>query len=138
MPEAYRDWGVELFDWQSQCSSTCSRPAAAATSPAAAAADPQQQSQQHASAPSGRRLYQICKRLMPTVGCEADAVAFIEEVEDVWRGISDGCARSALLRQRTGTAPHWQPRVLPGTHHKGLCCCMRDWRRLRAPSSVQE
>jgi hypothetical protein len=22
VPEAYREWGVELYDWQAQCSST--------------------------------------------------------------------------------------------------------------------
>ncbi|WIA14417.1 hypothetical protein OEZ85_002943 [Tetradesmus obliquus] len=57
VPGAFRDWGVELWDWQSQCSSTT-----------AAAAD-------------GRlKLRSMVRRLMPTVGCEADAIAFTEEV----------------------------------------------------------
>ncbi|KAG2430547.1 hypothetical protein HXX76_010067 [Chlamydomonas incerta] len=58
VPGAYRDWGVELFDWQSQSSCTI---------------------------PQGRSLRNIFKRLMPTVGCEADAIAFVEEAADVWQ-----------------------------------------------------
>eukprot|EP00198_Chlamydomonas_reinhardtii_P004699 XP_001694035.1 predicted protein [Chlamydomonas reinhardtii] len=58
VPGAYRDWGVELFDWQSQ--SSC-------------------------IVPQGRSLRNIFKRLMPTVGCEADAIAFVEEAADVWQ-----------------------------------------------------
>jgi hypothetical protein len=51
VPPAYREWGVELFDWASQCSMLAT--------------------------PEGLR-YKL-RRLMPTVGCEADAVAFTEE-----------------------------------------------------------
>jgi hypothetical protein len=53
VPQAFRDWGVELKDWQSQCSATTS------------------------STP--KRLVSLLRRLMPTVGCEADAIAFTEE-----------------------------------------------------------
>ena len=133
VPEAYRDWGVELFDWQSQCSSTCSRPAAGggaaapATSPSAAAADPQHQPHhQQATRPAGRRLYHLCKRLMPTVGCEADAVAFIEEVEDVWR-LGDGCvcldggvaSSCASPGRGCGTHAHRRAYIMPDTHGRG-------------------
>eukprot|EP00877_Chromochloris_zofingiensis_P003184 jgi/Chrzof1/12867/Cz07g10080.t1 len=50
VPEAYREWGVELFDWQTQCS--CQ-------------ADAQQ-------------FNCTVRRMMPTVGCEADAIAYTE------------------------------------------------------------
>lgn len=49
-PQAYRDWGVELFDWQSQSSVLADASGVSAT----------------------------CRRMMPTVGCEADAIAFTE------------------------------------------------------------
>lgn len=55
VPGAYREWGVELFDWQSICSSIAT--------------------------PQG--LSYNVKRMMPTVGCEADAVAFTEEAHNI-------------------------------------------------------
>lgn len=48
VPEAYRDWGVQAFDWQTQCPTL---------------ADP--------AAPCA--LHYRLIRLLPTVGCEADA-----------------------------------------------------------------
>lgn len=51
VPEAFRDWGVELFDWQSQCSMLADETG----------------------------LKYTTRRMMPTVGCEADAVAFTED-----------------------------------------------------------
>lgn len=56
VPQAYRDWSVELFDWQTQCSSLATDTAFQVTS----------------------------RKLMPTVGCEADAVAFNEEGVKLW------------------------------------------------------
>ncbi|GBF98323.1 hypothetical protein Rsub_10986 [Raphidocelis subcapitata] len=53
VPDAYREWGVELFDWQTQCSAT--------------------------TGAGGNELRSTLRRLMPTVGCEADAVAFTED-----------------------------------------------------------
>lgn len=53
VPQAFRDWGVELKDWQSQCSATTSS--------------------------NPKQLVSVLRRLMPTVGCEADAIAFTEE-----------------------------------------------------------
>ena len=49
--QAYRDWGVELYDWQSQCSIRADQAGATLTH----------------------------RKMMPTVGCEADAAAFTEE-----------------------------------------------------------
>lgn len=47
VPEAFHEWGVEIYDWQSQCP-TLTHPT------------------------EGRLWYKI-QRLLPTVGCEADA-----------------------------------------------------------------
>ncbi|KAF6253932.1 hypothetical protein COO60DRAFT_1666870 [Scenedesmus sp. NREL 46B-D3] len=56
VPGAFREWGVELWDWQSQCSSTTA-----------------------VDTGGNRKLRSMVRRLMPTVGCEADAIAFTEE-----------------------------------------------------------
>jgi len=53
VPQAYRDWGVELYDWTSQCSMLA----------------------------DVTGLQYTLRRLMPTVGCEADAVAFTEDLQ---------------------------------------------------------
>jgi len=50
-PPAFKEWGIELFDWQTQASSRVVE----------------------------GRLELRTKKLMPTQGCEADAVAFEEE-----------------------------------------------------------
>ncbi|KAL6907717.1 hypothetical protein ACP4OV_002756 [Aristida adscensionis] len=50
VPEAYREWGVQVFDWQTQCPTL---------------ADP--------AAPCA--LHYRLVRLLPTAGCEADAAA---------------------------------------------------------------
>jgi hypothetical protein len=68
VPAAYREWGVELRDWQSQCS---------------------------ARADAGGLRYAL-RRLMPTVGCEADAVAFTQEEEAVFSTEGDGGLRCAV------------------------------------------
>ncbi|GIL54250.1 hypothetical protein Vafri_9826 [Volvox africanus] len=62
VPGAYREWGVELYDWQSQSSCLVTQ-----------------------GPSNGPSLRNIFKRLMPTVGCEADAIAYVEEAEDVWK-----------------------------------------------------
>eukprot|EP00889_Picochlorum_renovo_P000492 jgi/Picre1/27522/NNA_000489.t1 len=51
VPQAYRDWDVQLYDWQCQCSMTCDEEGVSC----------------------------VTRKLMPTVGCEADAIAFTEE-----------------------------------------------------------
>jgi hypothetical protein len=48
--------GVELFDWNCMTSATV----------------------------AGGTLRQTLRKMMPTVGCEADAVAFTEEAADLW------------------------------------------------------
>jgi hypothetical protein len=60
VPSAFREWGVELCDWQSQCSMLCSADS------------------------SELRLQYRLRRMMPTVGCEADAVAYTEDVETLF------------------------------------------------------
>jgi hypothetical protein len=54
--QAYRDWEVKIHDWQSQCSMLA----------------------------DAEGLRCTLRRLMPTVGCEADAVAFTEEAQQVF------------------------------------------------------
>ncbi|DBB07648.1 TPA: hypothetical protein ACH3X3_009083 [Trebouxia sp. C0006] len=51
VPKEFRDWNVTLYDWQSQCSMQ----------------------------PQATGIKCLLKRLMPTVGCEADAQTFHEE-----------------------------------------------------------
>ncbi|CAN6308187.1 unnamed protein product [Urochloa humidicola] len=48
VPEAYREWGVQVFDWQTQCPT-------------------------HADPATPCALHYRLVRLLPTVGCEADA-----------------------------------------------------------------
>lgn len=50
-PQAFRQWGVELHDWQSQCSVKA----------------------------DGAGVDATTRRMMPTVGCEADAIAFTSD-----------------------------------------------------------
>jgi hypothetical protein len=59
VPAAFRDWGVELHDWQTHVSTLADA--------------------------SGVKL--VVKRLMPTVGCEADAVAFVEEASNMFEDL---------------------------------------------------
>lgn len=63
VPEAYRDWGVKLYDWQTQCSMKTTE--------------------------TGGLQYKL-RRLMPTVGCEADAIAFTEEADVIFPLSSGG------------------------------------------------
>lgn len=51
VPQAYRDWDLQLYDWQVQCSMLANE----------------------------KGLQYVTRRLMPTVGCEADAIAFEEQ-----------------------------------------------------------
>ena len=54
VPQAYRDWDVKLYDWQCQCSMHCPEV-------------------------SVESISTVTRKLMPTVGCEADAIAFTED-----------------------------------------------------------
>ena len=51
VPQEFNDWNVTLYDWQSQCSMQ----------------------------PQATGIKCLLKRIMPTVGCEADAQSFDEE-----------------------------------------------------------
>lgn len=51
VPQEFNDWNVTLYDWQSQCSMQ----------------------------PQANGVKCLLKRIMPTVGCEADAQSFDEE-----------------------------------------------------------
>ncbi|KAL9231785.1 hypothetical protein vseg_006960 [Gypsophila vaccaria] len=75
VPEAYREWEVKVFDWQTQCPTL---------------ADPQ----------SGALSYRSIK-LLPTVGCEADA-ATIHSVDLKSVGGEEGTKTLAFAYQNTG------------------------------------
>ena len=61
VPEAFREWGVEVADWQTQCSTeVLPVPGGDAIS-------------------TSFSLSYRLKRLLPSVGCEADATAFVDE-----------------------------------------------------------
>lgn len=115
VPGAYRDWGVEIYDWQTQCSSnadeaqvgpskgdgmhaqpptrgaaaqaarllTCTSACAHAPSysPCACLMETHAPT---ASTTCTAQFRSLLRRLMPTVGCEADAVAFTEGTGDTW------------------------------------------------------
>ena len=67
VPPAFAEWGVELTDWQSQCS----------------------------TAVSGRALYAKDARFVPVVGCEADASTVYDKEVDLISvdsmAIEEGC-----------------------------------------------
>jgi hypothetical protein len=100
VPQAFREWDMVPKDWQSQCSvpplleaaaaaggaeGAAPRHAASSSSPAAAAA---------AASPP---LRYASRRMMPTVGCEADAVAFTEDMAVIGGGGGGAAAAGALL-----------------------------------------
>ena len=110
VPGAYREWGVELFDWQSQCSVEpaggvrqlrCARCAGSggARRPrwqgTGHALRPRPGSEPHAAPLPPRPHSSSLRRLMPTVGCEADAVAFVEEATTSAGGGGAGAAADA-------------------------------------------
>ncbi|KAH7618930.1 hypothetical protein NADE_005778 [Nannochloris sp. 'desiccata'] len=72
VPQAYRDWEVQLYDWTSQCSMLA----------------------------DATGLQYTLRRLMPTVGCEADAVAFTEDLQAMFT--PGGAAITALGGYSTG------------------------------------
>lgn len=72
VPDAFREWGVEVADWTTQCSTIAVAPA-----PGAGGDD-------------GVSLSYRLKRLLPSVGCEADATAFLDEGVAVRLGNGNG------------------------------------------------
>jgi hypothetical protein len=101
VPSAFRDWDMVPKDWQTQCSvpplplSTASASASSGSSGAGAASS-------SSSAPPPLRY--AMRRMMPTVGCEADAVAFTEDMTVIGGGAdgdssssSSGAMTSAVL-----------------------------------------
>lgn len=73
--QAYRDWGVELFDWQSQSSVLADAGGARAT----------------------------CRRMMPTVGCEADAIAYTQDAVQLF-GAGPGAQPATVAPDGTYSA----------------------------------
>jgi len=68
VPEAFREWGVEVADWQTQCSTECVPGGGGDGDDGGSTATP--------------RVSHRLKRLLPSVGCEADATAFMDEGVD--------------------------------------------------------
>ena len=68
VPKEFRDWDVTLYDWQSQCSMQ----------------------------PLSTGIKCLLKRLMPTVGCEADAQSFEEDKRQLL-GSSKAATQHAIL-----------------------------------------
>ncbi|CAG9461592.1 unnamed protein product [Pedinophyceae sp. YPF-701] len=64
VPAAFREWDVTLYDWQTQASSTVRE----------------------------GTFTRMSKQLMPTAGCEADAVAFEEEIQEAGNTPGSGLA----------------------------------------------
>jgi hypothetical protein len=61
VPDAYKEWGVEVVDWTHMTSTLV----------------------------SDDGLSNAVKKFMPTVGCEADAVAFVEEGHQALRTLEE-------------------------------------------------
>lgn len=68
VPKEFNDWDVTLYDWQSQCSMQ----------------------------PTATGIKCLLKRLMPTVGCEADAQSFHEEARHLME-INDTATQHVIL-----------------------------------------
>jgi hypothetical protein len=110
VPQAYRDWAVELFDWQTQCSSLATD-----------------------------TVFQVTSRkLMPTVGCEADAVAFTEEGVKLWSAeegpavlpVLPGGSYSHGAQHGGAHACPSMPQVIAQLSRRYAAClpaCLRAW-----------
>jgi hypothetical protein len=77
VPQAFREWDMVPKDWQSQCSVP---PLEGESAAAAASSSLASSSSAAAAAASSPPLRYASRRMMPTVGCEADAVAFTEDM----------------------------------------------------------
>lgn len=92
--QAYREWGIELTDWQSQCSVRADE--------------------------SG--LAVVHRRMMPTVGCEADAIAFTQEQAAL---LQAGTAGNAIAADGSySTAPSSTKLVDPALPTTALQTCL--------------
>eukprot|EP00884_Botryococcus_braunii_P000317 jgi/Botrbrau1/10286/Bobra.0120s0008.1 len=95
VPQAYRDWDMQLYDWQAQCSMLA----------------------------DDRGLGYLTRRLMPTVGCEADAIAF-EEERQVHKMYFARCTKMYFARCTRCTSPGAQD-VLRQVHKMYFARCTR-------------
>ncbi|KAI8464845.1 MAG: hypothetical protein J3K34DRAFT_489772 [Monoraphidium minutum] len=93
VPDAYREWGVELFDWQTQCS---------------------------CDAGEAKRMSSALRRLMPTVGCEADAVAYTEDTARLAGG--PAASGDAAAGAAAGAAPPALAYLPDGSYSAGPEC----------------
>jgi hypothetical protein len=106
VPQAFRDWDMVPKDWQSQCSVP---PLLEGGSPSAAAAGaPAAASPRSSPSSSLPVLRYSSRRMMPTVGCEADAVAFTDDAAVI------GGAEQLLAAVAADGAYASAPARLPG------------------------
>ncbi|KAK9823574.1 hypothetical protein WJX72_003936 [[Myrmecia] bisecta] len=101
VPQAFREWGVELYDWQSQCSMLASD--------------------------SG--LQYTLRRMMPSVGCEADATAFTEEAQHSLKTATEQTGEAKTIMPNGSYSIG--PRRLEGTARIESCLFTAEKQRIR-------
>eukprot|EP01024_Parvocaulis_polyphysoides_P001197 TRINITY_DN10330_c0_g1_i1.p1 TRINITY_DN10330_c0_g1~~TRINITY_DN10330_c0_g1_i1.p1 ORF type:complete len:264 (-),score=52.58 TRINITY_DN10330_c0_g1_i1:299-1090(-) len=77
VPEAFAEWGQVLYDWQTQCSMIAKQDG----------------------------LKYTLRKLLPTVGCEADAIAFVEEEKHILRSSQPGQDKTVLQNGSYSSGP---------------------------------
>ena len=90
VPKEFSDWDVTLYDWQSQCSMQ----------------------------PQAKGIKCLLKRIMPTVGCEADAQCFNED-------------KRQLFESRTSSADGHQPVLDDGSYTTASSLNLADQTSMR-------
>eukprot|EP01025_Chloroclados_australasicus_P038888 TRINITY_DN4014_c1_g2_i2.p3 TRINITY_DN4014_c1_g2~~TRINITY_DN4014_c1_g2_i2.p3 ORF type:complete len:371 (+),score=46.07 TRINITY_DN4014_c1_g2_i2:68-1114(+) len=102
VPEAFAEWGQILYDWQTQCSMIAQEDC----------------------------LKFTLRKLLPTVGCEADAVAFVEEEKHILRASKSGEDKTVL---RNGGFASGPPSISPDTPKFQIqqCLVTGDKKRVR-------
>lgn len=114
VPDAYKEWGVEVVDWTHMTSTLA----------------------------TAEGLSNSVKKFMPTVGCEADAVAFVEESHQALKA-PDGHGGEAKTISPEGSYS-LGPRVLGADggngfekHRVEACLAGPDKERVRVVYTVQ-
>ena len=106
VPDAFREWDLSVRDWQTQCSMNAVAAAPAAAAAAAAGGDGEVVSLE----------YRV-RRLLPSVGCEADATAFVDEA--VVAGGGGGGNASSSSRGSPSSSPSSAPPLVLATAPDG-------------------
>lgn len=93
VPREYSDWDITLYDWQSQCSML----------------------------PTSSGIQCLTKRIMPTVGCEADAQTFLQESRSLFEAPPADSSHSVLRN---------------GTYSTSNCLSLSDAQALRCEHCI--